>query len=218
MTNLVRTGAIIILAWTFCEGLNPDWLTGAQAQTKGRGALISNLRTEPASPRTGDKIRLLFDASEDLVRAEITWSLNGTQVGSEDYDANHTDVVFNHPIQSGDVILATIVPYEAGGGHGKKIEHRIVCGNAPPILSLVDQSLSDSGLYKAKIDAKSPQGGAVNLKVEQAPRGLTMDPTGNIEWKVDKNTSGKFSVKVVAEDSEGQKSFLTYEIGIRWQK
>ena len=56
------------------------------------------------------------------------------------------------------------------------------------------------------------------MKLEEAPPGLTMDPEGNIQWKVDQRTAGKHSVKVVGEDEDGQKTFLTYQVGISWQK
>lgn len=214
----LRISAIVFLAWMFCGGIGPDGLVEAQAQTSERGALISNIRTDPASPRTGDKIRLLFKPSEELVRAEITWTINGNVVGSSNYDISHTDMELNHPIKAGDVVVATITPYEAGGSEGKKLEHRFVCGNAPPILTVTNQAIAADGLYTAKVEAKNPQGGPVKLKLEEGPPGLTMDPEGNIRWKVDQRTSGKHSVKVVGEDADGQKTFLTYQVGISWQK
>jgi hypothetical protein len=218
MRNILRSGAMIFLAWMFFGGIGFGWLAEAQGQTTGRSKAISNVRTDPASPRTGDKIKLLFDPSENVVRAEIKWTVNGTQIQASDYDAVHQNLELNYPIKSGDVIVASILPYEAGGIQGQAVEHRFVVGNAPPILSVVNQNITDKGLYTAKIEAKNPQGGAITLKLEQAPTGLTMDPNGNIEWNMGRGTTGKFSVRVVGEDQDGQKTFLTYEIGVRWQK
>lgn len=222
MRTHLRIGAIFFLAWTFCGGIGLDWLTEVRAQTKGRGALISDIKTDPASPRTGDKVRLLFKPSEELNRAEITWTVNGNAAGSASYDATHTDIELAQPIKSGDVVVASITPYEIGGIEGKRLEHRFVCGNAPPLLSVTNQSLNPTGqhgaLYTAQIEASNPQGGEVKLKLEQAPPGMTMDPKGNIQWKVDDKTSGKFSIRVVGEDADGQKTYLTYPVGINWQK
>jgi hypothetical protein len=218
MRSILRIGAMFLFVGMFCQWGNAGWLTEARAQAAPQGASVTNLRTDPASPRTGDKIKLLFDPTQELVRADIKWAVNGVPVKDAQYDVNHTKVDLDYPIKAGDEIVASVTPYGAGGTQGKIVEHRLVCGNAPPVLSVMNQAISGSGVYTAKIEAKNPQGGAVTLKLEQGPDGLTMDPKGNIEWKLGKDKSGKFSVKVVGEDEQGQKTFLTYEIGIRWQR
>ncbi len=218
MRNILRSGAMIFLAVMFFGGIGLGWLTEAQGQTKKSATSVSKVRTEPASPRTGDKVKLLFVPGEDVVRAEIKWTVNGTMVETYDYDSLHRDVELKYPLKAGDVVVASIVPYLAGGTEVKAVNHRFMVGNAPPILSVVNQTISGRGVYSAKIEAKNPQGGPVTLKLEEAPAGLTMDPKGNIEWNVGQDKSGKFSVKVVGEDEQGQKTYLTYQIGIQWQK
>ena len=82
----------------------------------------------------------------------------GNAAGTSRYDVSHRDIELNHPIKAGDVVVASITPYEAGGTEGKLIEHRFVCGNAPPILSVTNQSIGADGLVHGKDRGKESAG------------------------------------------------------------
>ena len=83
MRNMLRAGAIFFLAWMFCGGMGLDWLSQAHGQTD-YADMIKNIRTKPLSPRTGDKIKLLFDQAKGWLGLRSngpsmgTWSIPQT--------------------------------------------------------------------------------------------------------------------------------------------
>jgi hypothetical protein len=183
----------------------------------GSGPMVINVKTDPMAPRTGDTIRLLFDLAGDAIRAEVAWSINGQQVQTSQYDLQNTSIQFDQPIKLGDVIVASITAYDAGGNSSRPYERRIVCQKAAPVVKITNEAIR-AGMYTAKVAATDPDGGRVTLTLEEGPEGLKMDESGNIEWRLEKDKSGRFPLKVVAEDERGNKSYFMYEVGIKWSK
>jgi len=172
---------------------------------------------DPGVPRTGDTIKLALQLQEDAIRAEVKWIINGEQVQTSEYDFQNRTIQLDRPIKMGDVVVATITAYDVAGNSGRPLERRIVVQKAAPMVKVTNEAIR-AGTYTAKIEASDPDGRPVTLTLAQGPEGLTMDGSGNIEWQLLKDKSGRFPLSVVAEDDQGNKSYFSYEVGIKWSK
>ncbi len=173
-----------------------------------------DLKFDPAQPRTGDTIKIWFNLGEGAERAEVRWSVNGEEVQLSDYSEAVKYVELDTPAKAGDKIVATITPFDASGEAGSAIVRRVVCASAPPELKLVDQRI-ENGAYRAKVEARDPQGGTVSLSLEQAPPGMKMDAKGSIEWALRNDIAGRFPVKVRAKGDKSGEAVLSFDVGIK---
>jgi hypothetical protein len=204
--NPLRHWCLVLTAVLICLGLSP-------AFGQSGAPTVVDVKVDPEQPRTGDTIKIWFNLGKGAERAEVRWSLNGEEVQLSDYVEAEKYVELDRPAKAGDKIVATITPFDASGEAGKAIVRPIVCANAPPELKLVDQRI-EKGTYRARIEARDPQGGAVSLTLEQAPPGMKMDAKGNIEWALGSDTAGKFPVKVKAK-GDGGEAVLSFDVGIK---
>jgi hypothetical protein len=203
----VRPWHLVLTAILVCVGLPP-------AYAQGSAATVVDVRVEPEQPRTGDTIKLWFNLGPDAARAEVRWTVKGEEVQRSDYLDALKYVEFERPAKGGETILATITPFDVTGEAGRAIVRQIACGSAPPELKVVDQRIENNA-YKARIEARDPQGGSVSLSLEQAPSGMKMDARGSIDWPLDTNTVGRFPVRVRGKDSVGGESVLSFDVGIK---
>jgi hypothetical protein len=207
------TAAYLTVCFVLCAFV---WVATAQAtEEESRTPKVRDLRFDPARPETGKKLLVRMNL-HNAARAEISWSKNGEDIGLADFSGMADYITFPQAIKSGDTIKATVTPFNEFGQAGETSDIEVVCQNAPPSISLLDQSL-DGELYKARVKAEDPDGGAVTLTLVEGPQGLNLDPNGNITWKFAKGASGSFPVKVSAKDERGAEAILSYTIGIRQQ-
>jgi hypothetical protein len=184
------------------------------AYAQASAATVVDVRIEPEQPRTGDTVKIWFNLGEGAERAEVRWSLNGEEVQLSDYIEAVKYVEFDRPAKTGDTIVATITPFDASGEAGMSIARRIVCATAPPELNVVNQRIEDNS-YRAKVEARDPQGGTVSLSLDAAPPGMKMDPRGSIDWPLGKDTAGRFPVKVRGKTGQGGEAVLSFDVGIK---
>ncbi|MDQ7785238.1 MAG: putative Ig domain-containing protein [Desulfomonilaceae bacterium] len=173
---------------------------------------VSDLRFEPERPETGEKIKLFLKLS-NAIRAELRWSVNDQEVELTDYDGVSDHVVFDKELKAGDILTVSVTPFNSLGEEGKALEKKLEFHDSPPLLKLVGQDLKGS-VYTAKVEAKDPEGESVKLEVE-GPKGMEIDQEGNITWKMESGTQGKFPIKVTGTDEKGAQAVLTYSITIR---
>jgi len=204
---ILSRSCLVLAAVLICVGLPATY-------SQGGAATVVNVKVEPEQPRTGDTIKIHFNLGQGTERAEVRWSVNGEETQISDYVEAVKYVEMDRPAKAGDKIEAVITPFDASGDAGQPIIKRIVCGGAPPELKVVDQRI-EAGAYRAHIEARDPQGGAVSLSLDEAPPGMRMDPTGSIEWPIGNNVAGRFPVKVRGKDSAGGESVLSFDVGIR---
>jgi hypothetical protein len=205
--TFLRPWFLVFAALLMCTGTS-------SAYAQSSSATVVDIKVEPAQPRTGDTVKIWFNLGKGAERAEVRWSLNGEEAQTSDYVEAVKYVEFDRPVKAGDKIVATITPYDASGDAGKVVVRRIVCASAPPELKVVDQRIEDNS-YRARIEARDPQGGTVALSLDAAPPGMKMDPGGSIDWPLGKDTAGRFPVKVRAKTGQGGESVLSFDVGIR---
>jgi len=179
-----------------------------------KNAALVDVKVEPEQPRTGDTIKIRFKLGNGVERAEVRWAVNGEEVQLSDYLETVGYVELDRPAKAGETVVATITPFDVNGEAGRAVVRKIVCGNAPPELKVVDQRI-ENNTYTAKIEARDPQGGAVSLSFDSAPPGMKMDPRGSIGWPLGNDTAGRFPVKVRGKTAQGGESVLSFDVGIR---
>ncbi len=203
----VRPWCFVLAVCMVCVGLSATY-------GQGGAPTVVDLKVDPEQPRTGDTIKIWFNLGEGAERAEVRWSVNGEEVQLADYVEAVKYVELDRPAKAGDKIVATITPFDASGEAGQAVVRHIFCASAPPELKVVDQRI-EKNAYRAKIEARDPQGGAVSLILEQAPPGMKMDAKGSIEWALGNDTAGKFPVKVRARGDRSGEAVLSFDVGIK---
>lgn len=173
---------------------------------------VSDLRFEPERPETGEKVKVYLKLN-NAIRAELRWSVNDQEVDLTDYDGVQDHVVFDKELKAGDVLKVSVTPFNEQGEEGKPLEKKLQVRDSPPTLRLLRQELKGS-TYTAKVEAKDPEEKPVKLSVE-GPKGMEIDQEGNITWKMEQGTQGKFPIRIVGKDEKGAQAELSYTITIR---
>lgn len=190
----------------------------AQGQTRAaqRPPAIADLKFDPESPQTGDKLKVRFSLPEGTERAEVVWKVNGEEVQSSDYDLVEKLVELDRQVKGGDLVRAEITLFDSSGASLRTVSREVQVRNAAPVVRLSGQRM-EGRTYRATVEAKDPEEGAIVLTLEDAPKGMRMDPKGNIDWPIGQGVSGSFQVKVKAMNEQGQITYLTFPVTIRWQ-
>ncbi|MBI5568676.1 MAG: hypothetical protein HY914_01890 [Desulfomonile tiedjei] len=217
MSSRMRAALAVLGAWLICSWIIVGNVSVCSAQTQPSTPAVGEVQFVPEVPRTGDKLQVKIQLTGEAVRAELTWSINGQEVARSDYYGDGKPVVFDKPLKADDTVLVSITPFDGGGDTGRIIEKKVLVRKALPEIKLLSQSVQNQ-TYVAKVEASDPEGGPIKLILEQGPDGMKLDENGNIEWKLNPDISGKFTVKVKAQDERSQATVLTYEVTIRWQK
>jgi len=174
---------------------------------------VTGVTFDPANPATGAKLKVRFKYKEPAVRAQVKWTFNDIDLGPGNHNGISTEARLDRNLKEGDVIKIEIIPFDGGGSEGQPVTKSVTIANAPPDMQFLYGRL-EGEVYKAKVEAKDPEGGPVTLSVE-GPEGMKIDQKGNITWKLRSGTAGSFDIKVVAKDEKGLEAVLTYSIGLR---
>jgi len=173
-----------------------------------------SIEFEPPQPRTGDDLKLKVRVGGSALRAEVQWSVNGEQVTLSDCNEATPEAALGVAVKDGDRVAVVATPFNAENVAGRPVGKNVTIGNSPPHMKLVEQKIA-GGVYTAKVEATDPEGEQVSLTLQQGPRGMSLDPNGNITWKFGQGTTGKFDVKVSAKDPLGGEALLSYSFSIR---
>lgn len=149
-----------------------------------------------------------FDADGDDISFHYQWFRNGTKIDFIDGFSLPGD-----QFSRGDQISFLVIPYD-GEDEGVAYEGTAISiPNAPPyFLSTAPvQFLSDTYSYQAQ--AIDPDGDELTYLLENPPAGMSIDgKTGQISWDLRDVSAGTYSVRIVAEDPQGQKAYQEYTL------
>jgi hypothetical protein len=158
---------------------------------------IRKARLTPDMPVVSDIIRPAItadDADRDKISFKYNWSLNGTFAGEEGY--------LDTELKRNDIVTVEVTPYD-GEEYGKsiKLESRVI--NSLPVFSDSTPSIKGN-IYTYRIKASDPDNDQLTYKIEQAPEGMTIDPsTGMLTWQVSPDNKGNHEITVSVSDSNG---------------
>ncbi len=208
--NALKTAFLVtVIATVCCVLFSPGSALGAG----DTGARVLGVEFQPLRPMTGDHLKVNINFSEEVVRADFKWLINGEEADAVDLDETDTVVKLERAIASGDKIEVTITPYDEEGAPGPMFTKKTSCGNAGPEMKLVRQNLTGE-TYEAEVEAVDPEGGKVALTLKQGPPGMKLRQDGRITWELDAGASGKFPVKVSAKDEAGAETILSFSFSI----
>jgi hypothetical protein len=94
----------------------------------------------------------------------------------------------------------------------------IVIANTGPAITSAPLTEMQNGNYSYHISAKDPDNDKLTYRLEQAPAGMTISPSGLIQWQPPKQVEGRqdIPVKIVVDDGDGgsvtQEFSLTLEM------
>lgn len=174
---------------------------------------VTGVTFDPANPATGAKLKVRFKYKEPAVQARVKWTVNDEDLGSGKHDGIAAEAQLDKDLKEGDVVKVEIIPFDGGGSEGQPVTKSVTIANAPPDMQFIYGRL-EGEVYRAKVEAKDPEGGPVTFTVE-GPEGMKIDQKGNITWKLRPRTTGSFDIRVVAKDDKGLETVLTYSIGLR---
>jgi hypothetical protein len=171
----------------------------------------------PPRPRTGDRLALNLTTTGQALRVEVRWKVNDEDVQLSDALEAEAEVPLARDLRAGDRVEATATPFGLQNEQGLAEVRRIMIGNAPPLLRVVDQKI-EGNVYRAKIEVSDPEGDPVALQIKEGPPGMRIDPSGVITWKFNPDTVGAFSVKVVGKDEPGGEAILDFGFSLKRSK
>jgi hypothetical protein len=174
----------------------------------------AEITLEPQRPVTGDRLKLTVKVRDSFIRAEVKWTLNGEDV-KNDICTNINEVSeLDRDVKAGDRIEVAVSLYDSARGTDLKgVVKKLKIRNSGPILILGEQNIDDY-LYTAEIKAYDPDGDNFTLTLKEGPSGMTLESDGKIYWKFDKNTKGRFKVKVSGKDDKGTENILAFSFAI----
>ncbi|HMK36799.1 MAG TPA: putative Ig domain-containing protein [Desulfomonilaceae bacterium] len=209
MTKYLTCMSVVLLM------LGADFVYAADA---GSGPpKVAEASFEPTQPVTGVPVKLRIKLEGAAIRAEVKWSINDQEAENADYDGLGKPVELHKKATFGDKVTASVTPFDAIGSAGRVVTKEVTIGNAPPVVKVGDQKVTGN-TYTVHIEATDPEGGPVTFNVNQGPEGLSIDPRGDVTWKISEAISGSFPVAIAVVDDKGAQTVANFTINLRWQK
>lgn len=184
---------------------------GAQGESKGTEI---RLKFDPAKPRTGDKLKLHVELSDDIARADLIWFINDEEIQVDHILERSVTLELEYGIKAGDRIVCRLTPIMESLKPGQQASVAIECLNARPFVKIGKPTITGN-VYKVKVDAVDPEGGIVNLKLEKAPDGMKLGNDGFIVWEVGADQKGTYKVVVSAVDEQGSQTVVSFNCDVR---
>jgi hypothetical protein len=184
-------------------------------ENSGRLPVIEKVSLEPRSPITGDQLRGIVQTGNpggDQVKVVYRWKIDGRVVQESE------ESVLNSPLHHREFVELEVIVGN-GASSGVPVTTSTFVGNASPTVRFSGQRFGGDNVYQANVEATDPEGGPVKFLLKSGPPGMSVDPaTGAVRWAVKpEDTGASYDVQVVAQDSEGAETLLTYQIKTRME-
>lgn len=165
----------------------------------------------PNVARAGDLIEAQMEGSDadgDAIAYTYRWWRNRKVVLEGERNALDTA-----GFARDDMIAVEVTPRDATD-QGKPLQSlAIVISNSPPKITSLPPSAISQGLYQYGVTATDADGDRLTYALTTAPPGMNIDAaSGRIEWPINPNTKGTFSVRVTVEDGRDGRAFQDFEL------
>lgn len=169
---------------------------------------IVKAKLSPQIPRVNSIIYVeieAYDVDNDNIDFKYRWYLNGKFVSDRD--------ILDIEKKRGDIITVEITPYDNEiEGKIVKLETRVF--NSVPVVS-ESTPLFEDNIYRYQVVATDPDGDTLTYKLQDAPRGMSIDPTkGIVTWKVDSSYKGEIEYKILISDNHGGEVLIPVTVEI----
>lgn len=193
------------------EEAGPEPEAPAEAPKRNKPPVVREATLETRAPREGDDIVAKVAATDpenSNVEETYTWLLNGEEVLGF-----HDNRLTAGPYKRGDVVSARVALSDgelttiAELGSVTIVNTNPTIDNPPTRIDHLD------GM---RLSARDEDGDSITWKMEGAPDGLTIDPTGQIHYKPSMTAAGgNYSVKITADDGNGGWARVDLPIAIK---
>ena len=169
---------------------------------------LSRVKIMPEIFKPGDTLNVEAsgsDIDEDPVTITYEWMKNGEPAGN----GKRLEI----PLKRGDKISIKVTPYD-GEVYGTSVVLQREIQNMPPMITEDKNFNFDGKIYTYQVKATDPDGDPLIYNLKQAPKGMVIDKTGLITWKVSEKESGRFPVTVQVTDGHGGEVLYNLDITI----
>lgn len=148
------------------------------------------------------------DADGDEITFNYQWFRNGRQI-----DALDGAKLPGDQFSRGDQVSFTVVPFDGVEAGAPYEGSAITIPNAPPAFVTKPPLQFLAEIYSYQAQAIDPDGDEVTYALENPPPGMKIDRrTGKINWPLAGLSAGEYRINIVADDSQGQKSYQAYSL------
>jgi hypothetical protein len=169
---------------------------------------LSRVKIMPEIFKPGDTLSVEASGSDidgDPVTIAYEWTKNGESAGN--------GYRLETPIKRGDKISVRVTPYD-GEVYGVSVILQREIQNMPPMITEDKNFNFDGKIYTYQVKATDPDGDPLTYNLKQAPKGMVIDKTGLITWKVSEKESGRFPVTVQVTDGHGGEALYNLDTTI----
>ncbi len=144
------------------------------------------------------------DIDDDYMAYKYKWSVNGQYRGDDSY--LETDLI------RGDIVSVEISPVDREDtGKSVKLNREIL--NAQPIVTESNPVFHGS-TYSHRIAVSDPDGDTLTYTLKKGPKGMSIDESGMLTWKVKSDDSGDHDIEVLINDNNGAEILLPISTSI----
>lgn len=150
------------------------------------------------------------DADGDPIAFTVQWILNGNQIPALDGLTLPGD-----RFSRGDQVSFQIVPFDGENEGEPYISTPITIPNAPPVFISQPLLTFQADTYNYQAQAQDLDGDTVSYQLVNPPPGMTIDQrSGRIVWPLAGIPAGDYRINIVADDSQGLKSYQEYTLSM----
>jgi hypothetical protein len=150
------------------------------------------------------------DADDDELQFQVEWLVNGSPIPETEL------VLEGKSLRRGDKVQARVRASDGAVTTDAVTSNTLEVGNSPPKIVSLPATKFENGVFVYTVEAKDPDGERnLHFSLVKAPEGMTIDRLGGeIRWQPTLNQTGKHTVEVAVEDSQGGKDGQQFELTI----
>lgn len=177
----------------------PEPPAAGEAPKRNKPPVVREATLETHAPRESDDIvaRVVATDPEHMnVDETYTWLLNGEEVSGF-----HDNRLTAGPYKRGDVVSARVALSDGATTTVVELGSVTIVNTNPTIHNPPTRIDHLDGL---RLSADDEDGDSITWKLEGAPEGMTLDPSGTLHYKPSQTAAGgAFTVKIIADDGNG---------------
>ncbi|OHB33954.1 MAG: hypothetical protein A2X84_01475 [Desulfuromonadaceae bacterium GWC2_58_13] len=147
------------------------------------------------------------DADSDEVTLNYQWLVNG----EEDLFSTAETLVTDR-YQKGDTIQVKITPHDGIEEGETYASEALTIPNAPPRIISKPPEKFEALEYVYQVEASDPDGQKLTYQLAEAPEGMTIGESGQVNWSLSGVTAGTYPIKITVEDPDDGKTTQEFSI------
>jgi len=147
------------------------------------------------------------DADGDEVTLNYQWLVNG----EEDLFSTAETLAADR-YQKGDTIQVRITPHDGIEEGETYASEALTIPNAPPRITSKPPEKFEALEYVYQVEAEDPDGQKLTYRLAEAPAGMTIGESGQVNWPLNDVAAGTYPIKIAVEDPDGGKTTQEFSV------